>query len=86
MGNAMTIITTNHAGIPDITTNGENGLVIEKNNINIEYIYNYILHLEKERCSLINICEKNYSIAKSTYTEKQYINNMDNIFQKILEQ
>ena len=83
MGNA---ITTNHAGIPDITTNGENGLVIEKNNINIEYIYNYILHLEKERCSLINICEKNYSIAKSTYTEKQYINNMDNIFQKILEQ
>ena len=30
MGNAMTIITTNHAGIPDIATNKEHGLVIDK--------------------------------------------------------
>lgn len=30
MGNAMAIITTNHAGIPDIATNKEHGLVIDK--------------------------------------------------------
>lgn len=85
MGNAMTIITTNHAGIPDIATNGENGLVIDKSNINLEKIYNYILHLEKKRSSLITISERNYSLAQSTYTEQQYINNMDSVFQKILE-
>lgn len=86
MGNAMAIITTNHAGIPDIATNKEHGLVIDKNNINLEEIYNYILRLDKERSSLRNICERNYNIAHSNYTEQQYINNMDNVFQKILEQ
>ena len=86
MGNAMAIITTNHAGIPDIATNKEHGLVIDKNNINLEEIYNYILRLDKERSLLRNICERNYNIAHSNYTEQQYINNMDNVFQKILEQ
>ena len=60
--------------------------VIDKNNINLEEIYNYILRLDKERSSLRNICERNYNIAHSNYTEQQYINNMDNVFQKILEQ
>ena len=82
----MTIITTNHAGIPDIVTNKEHGLVIDQNNINLEEIYDYILRLDKERSLLINICERNYNIAHSYYTEQQYINNMDNVFQKILEQ
>lgn len=86
MGNAMAIITTNHAGIPDIVTNKENGLVIDKNNINLEKIYDYILHLDEKRRSLIKICERNYNMAQSNYTEQQYINNMDNVFQKILEQ
>ena len=39
----MAIITTNHAGIPDIATNKEHGLVIDKNNINLKEIYDYIL-------------------------------------------
>ena len=64
MGNAMAIITTNHAGIPDIATNKEHGLVIDKNNINLEEIYNYILRLDKERSSLRNICERNYNISR----------------------
>lgn len=82
----MAIITTNHAGIPDIATNKEHGLVIDKNNINLKEIYDYILRLDKERSLLRNICERNYNIAHSNYTEQQYINNMDNVFQKILEQ
>lgn len=86
MGNAMAIITTNHAGIPDIATNKEHGLVIDKNYINLKEIYDYILRLDKERSLLRNICERNYNIAHSNYTEQQYINNMDNVFQKILEQ
>ena len=75
MGNAMAIITTNHAGIPDIATNKEHGLVIDKNNINLEEIYNYILRLDKERSSLRNICERNYNIAHSNYTEQPSHNN-----------
>ena len=86
MGNAMTIITTNHAGIPDIVTDGQNGLITDKNNINLENIYNYISHLNKWRNLLTEIGKRNYDLVKSAYTEQQYINNMDCVFQKVLEQ
>lgn len=86
MGNAMTIITTNHAGIPDIVTNEKNGLVTDKNAINLEKVYNYILQLNEDRELLAEISERNYHLVKSTYAEEQYLNNMDYVFQKILEQ
>lgn len=86
MGNAMIVITTNHAGIPDIVENEVNGLVIDKEKMNLERIYNYILLLNEQRKLLIKISKNNYHIAKSAYTEQQYIDNMDRVFQKFLEQ
>lgn len=85
MGNAMAIITTNHAGIPDIVKDKKNGLMVDKNDINLEKIYSYILQLNKDRESFVEISENNYRLVKSAYTEEQYINNMDCVFQKVLE-
>lgn len=84
MGNAMSIITTNHAGIPDITKNGVNGLVVDKNNINLNDIYNYILYLNQHRSILKDIANINYQTAITQYTEAQYISNLDKVFQAIL--
>lgn len=82
MGNGMTIITTNHAGIPEIASN-ENGYVCNKEHIDINNIYNYILNCYHDREKLTSICARNYNMVKSRYTEKQYIDNMDKIFDDV---
>ncbi|MFP9112559.1 glycosyltransferase family 4 protein [Flavobacterium sp. RHBU_3] len=83
MGNGMAVITTNHAGIPDIVQNGTNGLVVDKNAIDINVLYKYITEIDGNRDTLVKILENNYSSVLSNYTEKQYIGNMEAIFAKL---
>lgn len=82
MGNGMAIITTNHAGIPEIANAG-NGLVCDKGNIKLDVIYNYLLDSYNNRNQLIEVCQHNYHITKTRFTEKQYIDNMDTIFETV---
>lgn len=85
MGNAMDIITTNHAGIPDIVKNNINGLVVDKQNIDITNIYQHILHLSQNRSDLVKRGENNYQTITKEFTEGQYILNMEKVFQNILQ-
>lgn len=82
MGNGMAIITTDHAGIPEIAS-CENGYACEKNHINIADIYNYLLDCYSNRKKLIEVCRHNYRMVKENFTEKQYIDNMDRIFESL---
>lgn len=82
MAGGMAIITTNHAGIPEIASN-ENGFVCEKTNIDAEAVYDYLSKCNAHRDELTEVCRRNYQEAKEKYTEKQYINNMDKIFETI---
>lgn len=82
MGNGMSIVTTNHAGIPDIV-NAENGLICSKNSIQIDSLFLYLLDCYQHRDLLRNICFKNHALAQSLYTESQYIHNMDNVFDEV---
>lgn len=82
MGNGMSIITTDHAGIPDIANN-ENGFVCPKDNIQIESVFRYLLDCYQYRDLLRNVCLKNYDLARTLYTENQYIHNMDKIFEEV---
>lgn len=84
MGNAMSVITTNHAGIPDIVKDQINGLVTDKNNINLDEIYNYIQYLNKNRNILKSIAITNYHTIIEQYSESQYISNLDKVFQIVL--
>lgn len=86
MGNAMAIVTTNHAGIPDVVKDGENGLVVDKEEIDLESIYSYLSQINDNRELLKRICERNYQIATTQYTEQQYIANMDKVFQTVLKE
>jgi glycosyltransferase involved in cell wall biosynthesis len=84
MGNGMAIITTNHAGIPDIMENNVNGMMVDKKSINLNDIYDYIQQLNNDRSLLINICTRNIENIRNYYTEEQYIDNMNSAFQDVL--
>lgn len=78
--NGMFIITTEHAGIPDIVEDAVNGIVLkdEKNNI----LYRRIIKTNKK--SLRNVMENNYRYGVENYSEENYINNMKKLFYLIL--
>ena len=82
MGNGMAIITTDHAGIPEIATH-ENGFACNKEHIDVKEIYNYLLACYEHRDKLADVCKLNYAEVKEKYTEKHYIDNMDKIFLQI---
>ena len=82
MGNGMAIITTDHAGIPEIASH-DNGFVCSKQHIDVNEVYQYLLDCYENREKLIEVCRLNYQEVKAKYIEKQYIDNMDKIFEQI---
>jgi len=82
MGNGMAIITTDHAGIPEIASSS-NGFVCCRNNIDLTGIYGYLLECYGNRKALTDVCELNFCTTRAKYTEKQYIDNMDSIFERV---
>lgn len=84
MGNAMLVITTNHAGIPDIIENEKNGLMIDKEAIDVDEIYHYLMGIYNDRYALQAVCRHNYQNVAHVYTEERYIQNMDAVFEKVL--
>lgn len=82
MGNGLCIFTTNHAGIPDLVKNNENGFVVSYNDYdsiisNLELIY-------KDRKILIEIANKNRNDVEMNFKEKHYIKNMKNVFSEVI--
>ena len=84
MGNGMAIITTNHAGIPDIS-DSDCGFVCSKSNINLEDIMEFLFKCYKEREWLVKICRHNYQKIRNNYMQDQYIANMNAVFNEVLE-
>ncbi len=83
MGNGLCIISTNHAGIPDIVKDGINGIVVDKNSYSLIDCYNKIVHFSIANNDLSKIVVLNRSIIKKYYAQENYINNMNNIFKKL---
>ena len=82
MGNGMAVVTTDHAGIPEIASH-ENGFACSKLHIDVNEIYGYLLDCYEHREKLVTVCKLNYQVVKEKYTDRQYIDNMDKIFGKI---
>ena len=78
----MAVITTDHAGIPEIASH-ENGFACSKRHIDVNEIYQYLLDCYDNRDKLADVCRLNYSEVKEKYTERQYIDNMDRIFSQL---
>lgn len=82
MGNGMAVITTDHAGIPEIASH-DNGYACSKLSIDVDEIYGYLMDCYEHREKLADVCMLNYREVKAKYTERQYIDNMDEIFSAI---
>lgn len=77
MGNGMVIVTTNHAGIPDIIKDGKNGVMFVDSIITKPSIYDVITSLQSK---IIAVMKTNHKECKSVYNESQYLNNMAKVF------
>ena len=79
MGNGLAVVATNHAAIPDMIVDGENGLLIE-NESDIEDILNKMSSLNFD-----NIRINNVKLVKNQYSQNMYIDNLDDVFEKVLK-
>lgn len=77
MGNAMFVVTTDHAGISDIVDNGVNGIVISGEVIT-DSMYDELIKLSNGFLS--NVCLNNREYCKRKYTEKNYLQAMREVF------
>lgn len=80
MGNGMMIVTTKHAGIPDIVTDGVNGIVAEEN-MNVQDVYNRMLNEFS-----VTYGRNNYEKIIQNYRQEKYICNMDNVFRSVIDE
>ena len=76
MGNGMFIITTDHAGIPDIVEDGVNGIVMK----NKENAYSKMVAFKANE--LKTVCKSNRKCCNKIYTEKQYLHMMETHFRE----
>lgn len=82
MGSGMYIVTTDHAGIPDIVTSGKNGIVMKIND-EIETLYKNLLELKNE--DIITIGHNNRDFILKNFKEQNYISNMSKVFGTVLD-
>jgi len=81
MGNGLAIITTNHAGIPDIVSE-ENGAIVSPKAPN--EISKAIQYLLKHRGVLKRMAETNRSYTLDKFKEIDYIKRLEKIFNEVL--
>lgn len=78
MGNGLVIIATNHTAIPDMIQNNINGIIVDKNNIDINDLYKKMSDINYKEISF-----NNYDECKKYY-EDEYLNNCLNCFKECL--
>ena len=81
MGNGMVIVTTDHSGIPDEVTDGVNGLVVQKNKIDVQSIYSSICQMTDYE----SIAIRNRQDTLSKYKQSAYIGNMRAVFRSVID-
>jgi glycosyltransferase involved in cell wall biosynthesis len=79
MATGNIVLTTRHAGIPDIFQNEINGYYAEKNNSNS--IVETIQSLDIQSDKFQTILRYNYVVAKKNYRLENFINNIIDIFE-----
>ena len=83
MGNGMFIVTTNHAGIPDIVQNEKNGIVVNVNKIDdVISIYQRMINLNND--AVIKVVNENREVNKKKFIEEKYVENCKCVIQSCL--
>lgn len=74
MGNGLFVMTTDHAGIPDLI-NEHNGLIVDANP---QQTYEAMKGVD------FSVCRKNYDLVLREFQEKSYLNNLAQVFNEVL--
>lgn len=80
MGNGMFIITTDHAGIPDIVE-VENGIIL-KSDAKVTNMFDDIQR--KSNTEVLRVCDKNRKKVETSFRQANYLSNMKWAFSKVL--
>jgi glycosyltransferase involved in cell wall biosynthesis len=78
MGSGMAIFTTDHAGIPDLVHDGENGIIASQEDA--PRYYQALGDLFQDREKLRAICRVNRAKVEEGYLEEHYLSKLDKIF------
>ena len=78
MGNGMMIVTTDHAGIPDIVKDGVNGIVVSKEDQVVDRVYNSLIYTGVRELKQIEVL--NRSQCNKNYSESHYLSALKEIF------
>ena len=78
MGNGMFIITTDHAGIPDVVDNNINGLVLNCQLLSVEQCFKNLL--KKSQVELEVTIKENRKKVLTKYNQKTYIESIKKLF------
>lgn len=78
MANGLAIIATDHAAIPDMIKDGENGILVRKET-SASDVYKAMRQLDLETISGNNI-----NVANTFYSKSNYINNMRRVFENTM--
>lgn len=81
MGNGMIVTTTNHAGIPDMIEDGVNGIVMDKELLDMRQCYQKILNKSSEEIQ--KIMNQNRKMIKDFYNQNTFVENMSKVFAQI---
>lgn len=76
MGNGMVVVTTDHAGIPDLVVDSVNGLLLKT--VNAESVYSQLI--VKNNDDFMNFETLNRNTIMSSYTQTQYVSNIRFVF------
>jgi glycosyltransferase involved in cell wall biosynthesis len=82
MGNGMVVVTTDHAGIPDIAKDGINGIVVKERTEKPKQTFNNLCNLKDEYQKIV---ETNRTECLLNYRENKYIKNLEYVFKKIID-
>lgn len=80
MGNGMMIVTTDHAGIPDIVQNDVNGIICTQD-MEVKEIYEKVIQMDMNR--IHNQCVLNREYVKKYFSEAFHIANMRKVFEEL---
>lgn len=81
MGNGMAAVTTDHAAICDVVTDGQNGVLLAENQEkDAKAVYQKMLCLIE---SLPQIASNNYHKIRTQYTQARYISQLEALFLNI---
>lgn len=83
MGNGMIIVTTDHAGIPDIVEDGVNGIIIEKSSVTADICFNRLRTAVQTDRDWTLIARNNRMKIKVQMSEDKYIENIRRIYKKL---